>query len=171
MTIIKTTRFIVVIGVLFFSGLYLSAQNLFSYLENNDTQATVRVHQDKRIETLVFGIKPQPVVQEKARVTENASDLETTNTKEIVGYRVQIYSGNTQRTAKSEAFQVEEEFQQLLPNVPVYVSFHSPFWKVRAGNCRTMEEAHELRNQIGEAYPQLKKDLYIVRDKIRVAAK
>ncbi len=166
---------VVVFSILFVSVLCVSAQNIFSHLENKDTsaKAVVKVHQDQRIESLVYGVKKKPVTQ--TQTNENSvgtvEPLAVVNTVEVPGYRVQVYTSNIQKTAKSEAFRIEEEFQQLLPNVPVYVSYHSPFWKVRAGNCRTMPEAQQLKYEIGEAYPQVKRDLYVVRDKIKVPAK
>jgi len=156
---------------LLFSVLNLSAQNIFSHLESKDsnTKASIKVHQDQRIESLVYGIKKASAVSEPTSGV--VSSPEAVSTTEIQGYRVQVYSSNIQRTAKSEAFRIESELQQLLPEVPVYVSYHSPFWKVRAGNCRSMQEAQQLRSEIGDAYPQVQRDLYVVRDKIKVPAK
>ena len=161
-------------SILSMSALCLSAQNIFSHLENKDssTKASIKVHQDQRVESLVYGVKKHPVVPVQAATAATTPVvLDATNTTEVQGYRVQVYSSNIQKTAKSEAFRIEEEFQQLLPNVPVYVSYHSPFWKVRAGNCRTMQEAQQLKSEIGETYSQVKRDLYVVRDKIKVPAK
>ena len=156
---------------LFFSVLNLSAQNIFSHLESKDsnTKASIKVHQDQSIESLVYGIKKSSVVSEPTPGV--VSSPEAVNTTEVQGYRVQVYSSNIQRTAKSEAFRIESELQQFLPEVPVYVSYHSPFWKVRAGNCRSMQEAQQLRSEIGDAYPQVQRDLYVVRDKIKVPVK
>lgn len=168
----RANRLIIIIVSLFTCVLFLKAQTIFSALESkeNTAQATVKIHQDKRIESLVYGVKKHAVPQ-SAVTADIAEPSEADNIQEMPGYRVQIYSSNVQKTAKLEAFRVEEEFQQVLPDVPVYVSYHSPFWKVRAGNCRTMEEAQQLRHEIGAAYPQVQKDLYVVHDKIKVAVK
>jgi hypothetical protein len=160
-----------VFSALFISVLNLSAQNIFSHLESKDsnTKASIKVHQDQRIESLVYGIKKSSAISEPTPAVVSSS--EAVSTTEVQGYRVQVYSSNIQRTAKSEAFRIESELQQLLPEVPVYVSYHSPFWKVRAGNCRSMQEAQQLKSEIGDAYPQVQRDLYVVRDKIKVPAK
>jgi Sporulation related domain. len=163
---------LIVFTVLLASVLNLSAQNIFSHLEskNGNAKASVKVHQDQRVESLVYGIKKHPVIS-TAPAGAVSSATETVSTTEVQGYRVQVYSSNVQRMAKSEAFRVEGELQQLLPDVPVYVTYHSPFWKVRAGNCRSMQEAQQLKSEIGDAYPQVKRDLYVVRDKIKIPAK
>jgi hypothetical protein len=158
--------------LLFVSVLGLSAQNIFSHLEGKNTGAgaSVKVHQDQRVESLVYGIKKHPVISEAPAGAVSLA-TEAVSTTDVPGYRVQVYSSNVQRMAKSEAFRVESELQQLLPDVPVYVTYHSPFWKVRAGNCRSMQEAQQLKSEIGDAYPQVKRDLYVVRDKIKIPAK
>lgn len=151
-----------------FCNSFIYSQNIFSQLENrnNPQKNSVTIHQDKRIESLVYGVKK---TSEASRVVHDDVVLtEESESKEIPGYRVQIYSSNVQKTAKMEAFRIEAELQQILPDLPVYVFYHSPFWKVRAGNCRTMDKAQALRAQIGEAYPQVKRDLYVVRDRIKV---
>ncbi|MBP1639086.1 MAG: Sporulation protein [Bacteroidetes bacterium] len=162
---------LVLLSALFTSVFDLSAQNIFSHLESKDssTKASIKVHQDQRVESLVYGVKKNPVVSESPAVAVSAAEV--VNTTEVQGYRVQVYSSNVQRMAKSEAFRIEGELQQLLPDIPVYVSYHSPFWKVRAGNCRSMQEAQQLKSEIGDAYPQVKRDLYVVRDKVKVPAK
>lgn len=169
----RAYRLMIISLSLFISVLYLKAQNIFSALENRDnaTKATVKIQQDKRIEALVYGIKKHPVVQESATNESVVSGLDEENTKGVPGFRVQVYSSNAQKTAKTEAFRIEGELQQVCPDVPVYVTFHSPFWKVRAGNCRTITEAQQLKSEIGSAYPQVQKDLYVVHDEIKVPAK
>lgn len=166
----RLERFYLGFIVLIFSCSSVYSQSIFSQLENknNTSKSSVKIHQDQRIESLVYGIKKQ---KEEKLAAEDVASVDGVDAKELAGYRVQVYSSNIQKSAKAEAFRIEEELQQLLPDVPVYVFYHAPFWKVRAGNCRTMEEAQNLRNEIGTAYPQVKRDLYVVRDKIKVAAK
>jgi hypothetical protein len=164
-------RVLIVFSVSCFYVQSMTGQNLFSHLAAKDsvTNASVKVHQDQRIEALVYGVKKQ---QEEIKAqNNNVPVLDASNSVEMQGYRVQVYSSNVQKTAKSEAYNMEDEFQRTLPDVAIYVAYHSPFWKVRAGNCRTMAEAQQLKAEIGEALPQLKKDMYVVRDKIKVNAK
>lgn len=82
------------------------------------------------------------------------------------GFRIQVFSSNVQRTAKTEAFKIEKEIRNVFPELGVYVSYISPFWKVRAGDFKTSEEAQAFRSELMEAFPNLKNAMYTVKEKI-----
>ena len=86
---------------------------------------------------------------------------------EIDGYRVQIYSSNQQQTAKGEALDLEARLKDKIGQT-IYVQYLPPFWKVRLGDFRTVEEAKEYKKLFVAQYPQMMGDTYIVRDKIWV---
>ena len=86
---------------------------------------------------------------------------------EVDGYRVQIYSSNQQQTAKTEALDLETRLKERV-NHTIYVQFLPPFWKVRIGDFRTVEEAKEYKKEFVQMYPSMVGDTYIVRDKIKV---
>lgn len=115
-----------------------------------DDMPLVRVHQDSLIEALlkekVYGISEMI---------------------EMDGFRVQIFSSNRQQTAKEEALSLEKKMTDAL-STAVYVTYISPFWKVRLGNFRTYEEANAFKVQLITQFPELQGDTYIVRDKIQV---
>lgn len=87
--------------------------------------------------------------------------------KEVDGYRVQVYSSNSQQKAKSEAIALEEQLNKLLDE-PVYVQYMPPFWKVRIGDFTSYEQAQEFKEQVIALAPELQGDTYVVRDKIHV---
>ena len=58
----------------------------------------------------------------------------------VQGYRTQVFSGNNQRVSKDEAFRKEKEIKELFPEVPTYVTYNAPFWKLRVGDFRSHEE-------------------------------
>ncbi|MBQ2338741.1 MAG: SPOR domain-containing protein [Prevotella sp.] len=86
---------------------------------------------------------------------------------EVDGYRVQIYSSNQQQTAKTEALDLETRLKERV-NHTIYVQYLPPFWKVRIGDFRTVEEAKEYKKEFVQMYPSMVGDTYIVRDKIKV---
>jgi hypothetical protein len=53
-------------------------------------------------------------------------------------------------------------------DVPVYVLYTPPFWKVRLGDFRTMEEARTYKDTFVVAFPNHAAETYIVRDKIQI---
>lgn len=84
------------------------------------------------------------------------------------GYRVQVYSSNQQRVAKDEAFAIEKTLKNAEIEMPVYVQYNPPFWKVRIGNFRTTEEAQAAKTDILSKVPELKVTTFVVRDEIVV---
>lgn len=98
-----------------------------------------------------------------------ATQVEMNGTEAFItarGYRIQIFSGNNQRESKSEAYSKEEEIKTLFPTLDTYVTFHSPFWKLRVGNFRTSEEAHAKLRELKSAFPKWK-EMFIVRDQVK----
>lgn len=123
--------------------------NVFEIIQSdNSGGTTIKIYQDKRIESLFMD-----------RQLQN-------NTATITGYRVQVFSSNAQRSAKENAFYTEQLVTQKFPHRGVYVTYNSPFWKVRVGDFRTLEEAREFRNELMKAFPELKNEMYVVRDEI-----
>jgi len=86
---------------------------------------------------------------------------------EMQGFRVQIYSSNTPSTSKQEAMLLEQNLRDSV-EVPVYVLYTPPFWKVRLGDFRTMEEARTYKDTFVVAFPHYAPETYIVRDKIQI---
>ncbi len=83
------------------------------------------------------------------------------------GYRIQIFSGNNQRLAKAEASRKQQAVRELMPDMSTYVTFQSPFWKLRVGNYRTSEEAHAALLKLKQEFPSWK-EMFIVNDIIKI---
>lgn len=150
--------FILIFSILFLS-LGLSAQEnapktetIFKSLSKTDstTHASVKFFEDRRIEQLVN-------YKKISTVTETGG-----------GFRVQVFSSNTQRTAKTEAFRIEKLIKEAFPDQPVYVNYISPFWKVRVGDFKSQTEAQNFRKLLMDAFPELKSETYTVRDQINL---
>jgi hypothetical protein len=112
--------------------------------------STVKVYQDARIDASMADRKALHVVKSGTGQ----------------GFRIQVFSSNVQKTAKAEAFKVEKEIRSVFPELGVYVSYTSPFWKVRVGDFKTTAEAQAFRPQLIDAFPQLKNAIYTVKEKI-----
>ncbi len=134
----------------------VSQNSIFETLAAPDsvTRATVKVFQDKRIEQLLA-----------AKKSNRNAHAQTTS-----GYRVQVFSSNTQRTAKTEAFKIEKQILEEYPEQGVYVNYVSPFWKVRVGDFKTQAEAQSFRAKLMETFPNFRGATYIVREQVYVSA-
>ena len=146
---------ICVILLLIVSGLHaqegstVNRKNIIEVLNSTDsaTKAIVRIHQDKRIDALMANKKAQG--------------------QQANGFRIQIFSSNL-RTAKTEAFKVEQTIRESYPDLAVYVNYTSPFWKVRVGDFKSKSEAQSLKNQLVDSLPTLKSEIYVVPEIINV---
>lgn len=83
----------------------------------------------------------------------------------IVGYRVQIYADNNVRTAKSEARMRERAVGRAFP-YNTYVTYSSPYWRLRVGDFRTQEEAQKAAASIRQAFPRYAREVRVVRDHV-----
>lgn len=84
------------------------------------------------------------------------------------GFRTQIFSGNNQRSSKDEAFRKEKEIKEIFPELPTYVTYTAPFWKLRVGDFRSHDEAYHMLRSLKDAFPSYGKEMYIVSEKIKI---
>lgn len=116
-------------------------------------------------------VNQSPAIRKMVGQRMRGADVETTDSEtflKVQGYRTQVFSGNNQRSSKDEAFRKEREIKELFPDVPTYVTYNAPFWRLRVGDFRSHEEAyHMLRLLIG-AFPKYGKEMYIVREDIKI---
>ena len=63
------------------------------------------------------------------------------------GHRVQIYfdSGNN---SKQRAYDIAEVFYKRYPDIPAYITFKEPYYRVRVGNFRTRLDADKLMSDL-----------------------
>ncbi|MDC0303388.1 SPOR domain-containing protein [Flavobacteriales bacterium] len=78
------------------------------------------------------------------------------------GYRVQLYSGSGTE-ARLSANNLMAEFLANDPNIPAYLIYQAPNFKVRLGNFRTELEAIHLQRELAYQYP----GGFVVRDRIK----
>ena len=84
--------------------------------------------------------------------------------QEVKGFRIQIYSSNRGASARERAFAIKDILVSKYPQLvdEVYVTYTSPFWKVRIGNCENYTKAQELRQWIITEFPEFTTETYIV---------
>jgi len=84
----------------------------------------------------------------------------------LKGYRILVFADNQQQSSKQEALRREEKVKELFPEMTTYLSFVSPFWKLRAGDFSTYDEAnamlHKMKSKLGEEG----KEMYIIKENI-----
>lgn len=85
-----------------------------------------------------------------------------------VGYRVQIYSDNNQRTARAEAERRAAAVRSHFPEYRAYVVFQSPYWRVRVGDFRSRSQAEDAVAQMRRILPAYGKEMRVVKDRVTV---
>lgn len=121
-------------------------------------EGTVVIHQSESLKQLV-GTRID---------SENIDVLNGKSYLKIQGFRVQVYSGNNQRTSKEEASNKQMRIKELYPDVETYVIYKAPFWILHVGDYRSVEEASYLHRSLREIFPQIKNEIKIVEDDIRL---
>ena len=99
---------------------------------------SVRVEQDARIENLLRK-------QLEVHAIDSASN----------GYRIHIFMeiGNE---ALTHAEEVRKRFEETFPEIPIYLSYSEPYFRLRAGDFRNRVEAQQcllrVKHVFGEAF-------------------
>ncbi len=93
-------------------------------------------------------------VLQDERITMLAGQFRKMNLRNpaIDGFRVQIFfdSGSN---SKKRASDILDEFILKYPSFRAYLSFKEPYYRVRAGNFRTLTEAVGFQKKIISDYP------------------
>lgn len=76
------------------------------------------------------------------------------------GYRVQIYFG----AKRDKATEIKTGFNQAYPEIPAYLSYQQPNFKVRVGDCKTRLEATKILESIKGVYDVA----FIVKDDVKL---
>ena len=67
----------------------------------------------------------------------------------IEGWRVQLLF----KAKQDEIKQLKIDFINLYPEIPAYLEYDAPYYRVRVGNCRTKLEAIKIKHQISKNFP------------------
>lgn len=85
------------------------------------------------------------------------------------GYRVQVFDDNNPLTARREAEARHRLVETEFPHMRAYLTFNSPYWRVKVGDFRTRAEAEAALAELRHAFPAMSAYMRIVRDKINIS--
>ena len=110
----------------------------------NAPGGALKVYQDPRVDTLL---------SRYVQINELHPVIE--------GWRIEIFfeAGNY---SKKQAMEAKADFVKKYTEVPSYLIFQQPYYKVRVGDFRTKMEAERFLHQIEFEYPQA----FVVMDEI-----
>ena len=111
--------------------------------------ATVVVHKDARIDALI---------KKKAAINK-ATKKSISRT--MRGYRLMVLNTNS----REEAIAAKTKLYTYYPDMKSYLQYQSPYFKLKAGNFQTRDEAERYRKAMASLFP---KGVFIVNDIIEV---
>lgn len=116
----------------------------------------------------------QPEGMQERLKTSNNSTIDNSQVKNgkqhQIGYRIQVFADNNQRTAKNEAMSRKRQISSAFPEWDCYLSYKAPSWRLRVGDFKTRSEAVEVMKQIQKTFPSYSREMIVVADRINVVA-
>lgn len=71
----------------------------------------------------------------------------------ITGFRIQIFSGSSYDHSIEKLQTIKENFEKDFPDIPAYLNYFDPDFKIRVGNFRNRLECIPLLKKIRRKYP------------------
>ena len=118
-------------------------------LAQDSDSSSVLVHKDPRMETL-----------SKKQASVNAA-IKKASARSMRGFRLLII--NT--TKRDEAMDAKTRIYTYFPELKAYLGYQSPYFKLKAGNFKTRDEAEKYRKNLLTIFP---KGVFIVSEMIEV---
>jgi hypothetical protein len=129
---------------IFFFSLLLIA----FYGSAQDTSSVV-VHKDPRLDILL------------RKQGEINTAVKRANARTAKGYRLLVINTNK----RDEAIAAKTKVYSNFPELKAYLIYQSPYFKLKAGNFKTREEAQQYQKTLGYYFP---KGVFIISDIIEV---
>ncbi len=114
------------------------------FLYGQNQTGNVTIFQDARVDSLL-----------KMHIEINKKN------PNILGWRINIFF-ETGNNSKKLALEAKAAFVQNHANVPCYLVFQEPYYKVRVGDYRSQLEAEKFLRQLANEYP----NAFVVEDDI-----
>ncbi len=112
-------------------------------------QDSVIVHKDPRVDLLV-----------KKQASINKA-VKKASVRTMRGYRLLVVNTNK----RDEAMDAKTKIYTYFPDLKAYLSYQSPYFKLKAGNFKTREEAEKYRKSMAPIFP---KGVFIINDIIEI---
>jgi hypothetical protein len=111
--------------------------------------ATVIVHKDPRVDALA-----------RKQASVNAA-IKKASARSMKGYRLLVVNTNK----RNEAIDAKTKIYTYFPDLKAYLVYQTPYFKLKAGNFKTREEADRYRKTMNSIFP---KGVFIINDMIEI---
>ena len=133
---------LLLVGIFSFSSL-IAQNNTYA-----DTNAVV-IHKDPRIDALA-----------KKQAALNAA-IKKASARSMRGYRLLVINTNK----RNEAIDAKTKIYTYFPELKAYLIYQTPYFKLKAGNFKTRDEADRYRKNLNSVFP---KGVFIINDTIEI---
>lgn len=145
----------------------IHAEDIVTSIEK---QGNISVSQPQGLSELIKKAEaPATQTEESANTSEHSTTVLPTQPARRTGFRVQVFDDNNPRTARRQAEWLHQQVQNSLPHYRAYVTFNSPYWRVKVGDFRTRNEAQTALAELKRTFPSQASYMRIVRDKINLS--
>ena len=110
---------------------------------------SVIIHKDARIDLLV---------RKQAQINE---EWARENRRTMKGFRLMVINTNK----RDEAIAAKTKVYTFFPELKSYLLYQSPYFKLKAGNFKTRDEADDYRKRLNAFFP---KGVFIISDIIEI---
>lgn len=169
-TIMKKLRILILISV---SALVNQAVARDNIVETISRDSIIRIVQPGALSARLFQ-KGDPVTSIQQHAVSNAKESGMpavaggNQMQRVAGFRVQVFSDNNSRTAKSEARNKSKAINDAIPHYRTYVTYDAPYWRLKVGDFRSRTDAEEAADEIKRLFPSYSREVRVVRDRINV---
>ena len=136
---------------------------LHATAEAPDSTIVDRINASETIEVI------QPAALQQRLIPNREADAATSANHATPaarsGFRIQIFDSNA-RGARNEAQGRKRAVERRFSKMRAYVTFDSPYWRVRVGDFHTRAEAEHALTELRRSFPGSGASFRIVRDRI-----
>lgn len=149
-------------------GLFISsaiiAFSLNAQTKKNQAEAPAKLKPAKSV-SIIIENPSIPADSGKIEVQEDVNVgilvQKYNSTKKDVGYRVQIHSG----LARIEAINAQSNFLKIYPDVPTYLIYQQPNFKIRVGDFENRIQVLQFYDEMIGAFP----GSFVIKDDINAS--
>lgn len=138
------------------SALFLSAVALYAQTAPTPAPASAPVPNDTNTVVVKKDPRLDALIKKQIEVNKKAGD-----DNDDKGYRLMIITTNK----REEAVTARSTLYTYFPELKNYLFYQSPYYKLKAGNFKTREEADKYRKKMSSYFPR---GVFIMPDKIEV---
>ncbi|MFI3331313.1 MAG: hypothetical protein R3Y38_05865 [Rikenellaceae bacterium] len=103
------------------------------------------------------------IVIKHSNTADYITQTESAVNSELSIYRINIFFDNSQN-AREDALKTKEKFSELFPDIPCYLNYENPYFKITVGNCTSSQEAIILQGKLTKEFPKS----FLTRERVEI---